>query len=182
MISNRGDGLQDRLNNFTLTLLDAGRKEVFQVEKQSAPSLAVEISVVSDSDRMAGNVRRNFFSDCGVRGKEIDAFTRIAAFIKSGVDRDAAIVSLGKIPTVNWPADQAAELLDVLIESMRKASTDERSSDAGLAAWQFAETLSTLLPAAEGKARRAILSDLGVRRSHRDCVRTDGVRQRDYCS
>ena len=164
VISNRGDGLQDRLNNFTLTLLDAGRKEVFQVEKQSAPSLAVEISVVSDSDRMAGNVRRATFSAIvGVRGKEIDAFTRIAAFIKSGVDRDAAIVSLGKIPTVNWPADQAAGLLDVLIESMRKASTDERSSDAGLAAWQFAETLSTLLPAAEGKARRAILSDLGVR-------------------
>jgi putative heme-binding domain-containing protein len=49
------------------------------------------------------------------------------------------------------------------MESMRAASTDDRASDAGLAAWQFAENLTTLLPPAEGKARRAVLADLGIR-------------------
>ena len=54
-------------------------------------------------------------------------------------------------------------LLDALVGTMQKASAEERSSDAGLAAWQFAENLTTLLPAAEGRARRAVLADLGVR-------------------
>jgi hypothetical protein len=46
---------------------------------------------------------------------------------------------------------------------MHKSTAAERSSDAGLAAWQFAEDLTTLLPPAEGKARRKILAGLGVR-------------------
>ena len=54
-------------------------------------------------------------------------------------------------------------LLDTLVDGMKQASSEERSSDAGLAAWQFAENLTTLLPAAEGKARRKVLADLGVR-------------------
>lgn len=47
-------------------------------------------------------------------------------------------------------------MLNALIASMRTATVEQRSSDAGLAAWQFAENLTTLLPAAEGK--RAVLT------------------------
>ena len=52
---------------------------------------------------------------------------------------------------------------EALITSIKAAPAEQRSSDAGLAAWQFAENLTRLLPAAEGKARRAVLAELGVR-------------------
>jgi len=109
-------------------------------------------------------IRRAVFDAIvGVKGKETEAFLAIAPFIKDGVDRDAGIRALARIPLTSWPADGAGELADAVIASIKAATPEERSSDAGLAAWQFAENLTRLLPAAEGGARRAILADLGVR-------------------
>jgi putative heme-binding domain-containing protein len=163
VIFNRGD-LGDRLADFSLVVLDADRREVFRLDRQPAPSLAAEFAVVDQATRLSGAVRRAAFQAlAGVRGREQDAFMRIARFVRDGVDRDAAIRALERIPRANWPVEQAAPLLDALMASMRTASTDERASDAGLAAWQFAENLTTLLPPAEGRARRAALADLGVR-------------------
>jgi putative heme-binding domain-containing protein len=163
VIFNRGE-LGDRLADFSLVVLDGDRRELFRLDRQPAPSLAAEFTVVDQATRLSGAVRRAAFGAlAGVRGREQDAFTRIATFVREGVDRDAGIRALERIPRANWPVDQAGPLLDALMESMRTASTDERASDAGLAAWQFAENLTTLLPPAEGRARRAALADLGIR-------------------
>ncbi len=164
VIHNREGGLGDRLKGFTLKVLDKDRREVFKLEKQPAPTPRAELPLTSEAERTAAAVRRAAFAAlAGVRGRETETFGRIATFVKSGVDRDAAIRALATIPTAQWPAAEAAPLLDTLIGGMKQASTEERSSDAGLAAWQFAENLTTLLPAAEGRARRAVLADLGVR-------------------
>ncbi len=165
VIHNRGEAdLGNRLADFTLIALDAGRAETYRLDKQPAPSLAAEFRLASDADRTATAIRRAVFDAIvGVKGKEAEAFRAIAPFIEQGVDRDAAIRALSRIPLAAWPADGAGTLADALIESIRAATPEERSSDAGLAAWQFAENLTRLLPAAEGKARRAILADLGVR-------------------
>ena len=134
------------------------------MENQPAPERSAEIAVASEEARLTAAVRRAAFGAlAGVRGRENEVFERIAPFVISGEDRDAAIAALEKIPLAQWPAAQAAPMLDALLESMRTATVEQRSSDAGLAAWQFAENLTTLLPAAEGKARRADLADLGVR-------------------
>ena len=164
VIFNREQQYADRLANFTLTVLDKDRTPVFRLEHLPTPSLAAEYTVVDEKVRLSGAVRRAAFTAlAGVRGREQDAFTRIARFVREGVDRDAGIRALERIPRANWPVEQAVPLLDALMESMRSASTDDRASDAGLAAWQFAENLTTLLPPAEGKARRAVLADLGIR-------------------
>lgn len=164
VVFNRGDGLAGRLKDFKLTILDGERQEVFKVENQPAPEASAEIAVASEEARLTAAVRRAAFGAlAGVRGREQEVFERIAPFVIKGEDRDAAIAALEKIPVAQWPAAQAAPMLDALIASMRTASVEQRSSDAGLAAWQFAENLTTLLPAAEGKARRAELADLGVR-------------------
>jgi putative heme-binding domain-containing protein len=165
VIHNRGEGdLTKRLDGFSLVALNTAREEVFRVQQQPAPSLAAEFAVTSEAERTAGAVRRAVFAAiAGVRGKERESFTRLASFIRTGVDRDAAIRAATRIPVQQWPAEEASPLLDALVASMREASAEERSSDAGLAAWQFAENLTTLLPGPEGKARRAVLADLGVR-------------------
>lgn len=164
VIHNRGSGFESRLNGFTLQVLDDKRQPVFSVAGQPAPAPRAEVLLVSESDRLARAVRRAAFAAlAGVRGRETETFSRIAPFVKSGDDRDAAIAALEKIPLAQWPTEEAAPLLTSLLDSMRSATLEQRASDAGLAAWQFAENLTTLLPAAEGKAQRAILTDLGVR-------------------
>ena len=164
VIHNREGALGERLKSFTLKVLDGARGEVFAVEKQPAPTPAAEIALASDAARTAAAIRRAAFTAlAGVRGREADVFARIAPFVNSDADRDAAIAALSTISPALWPADGAADLVATLVAGLKKRSAEERSSDAGLAAWQFAERLTTLLPPAEGKARRAELAELGVR-------------------
>jgi putative heme-binding domain-containing protein len=164
VIHNREGSLGERLKNFTLRVLDAQRGDGFVVEKQPAPAPAAEIQLASDAARTAAAIRRAAFAAvAGVRGKEAVAFGRVARYVTSDGDRDAAIRALSTIPLSAWPADGAGDLVGALVDWLRTRSAEERSSDSGLAAWQFAERLSTLLPPAEGKGRRAELAALGVR-------------------
>ncbi|MFM7109431.1 MAG: PVC-type heme-binding CxxCH protein [Planctomycetaceae bacterium] len=154
-------GVAGRLYDRMLPLLSTGTAGRIELP---APRPKDEIAVANEADMRASAIRRAVFGAIvGVKGREQEAFRTIAAFVRSGVDRDAAVRALSRIPVANWPADEAPALLDALVAGMRKASAEERSTDAGLAAWQFAETVTTLLPAADGKTRRAELADLGVR-------------------
>jgi putative heme-binding domain-containing protein len=165
VIANRGEGsLGNRLNNFTLLVLDGNRDEVFRLEQQPAPSLSTEFELIGEEVRLASAIRRAALAAMvSVPGRETEAFRLIAPYVRTGVDRDAAIAALLTIPREKWPVEEAAELLEPLIESLRAFSTEQRSSDAGLAAWQFAENVSRLLPPGEGAKARAVLADLGVR-------------------
>ncbi len=164
MIHNRQGALGTRLKEFKITVLDGDRKEVFMAENQPAPELTAEFEMAPKPEMLAVAVRRAAFAAlAGVRGRERETFEKLAPYVRSGVDRDAAIRALATIPISAWPADQAEPLLDALTGAMKAATAAERASDSGLAAWQFAENLTTLLPPAEGKARRAVLADLGVR-------------------
>jgi len=165
VVHNRGEGgLAKRLDGFTLVALDANRAEVFRAEKQPAPAPAAEFALTSEAERLAGSVRRAVFAALvGVKGREEEAFRRIAPFIRAGIDRDDAIRAVSRISVASWPAEEAAGLVGPLVEAIRASSTQERSSDAGLAAWQFAEALTTRLPPEDGRARRRELADLGVR-------------------
>ncbi|NDC62692.1 MAG: dehydrogenase, partial [Planctomycetia bacterium] len=164
VVRHRRGILGERLKNFTLVVLDDGRKEVFSVEAKADSSLAAEIPLVSQAGRREVAVRRAAMQAlAGVRGREAESFRTIAPFVRDGIERDAAIAAILRIPLAQWPAEEAAPLVDALIASLKTASPEARSTDEGLAAWQLAENLTTLLPAAEGKARRALLADLGIR-------------------
>jgi putative heme-binding domain-containing protein len=165
VIHNRGEGdLSKRLDGFSMVALDKGRNEVFRSGPQPTPSLAAEFPLTDTAEKLAGEIRRAIFrAIAGIKGRERESFTTIAPFIRAGVDRDAAIQAVSRMPLRHWPAEEAAPLLDPLVAALRTASADDRASDAGLAAWQFAESLTALLPAAEGKAWRGKLADLGVR-------------------
>ena len=115
-------------------------------------------------DSTAAPIRRAVFDAlAGIKGREVEAFTRLLPFIRDGVDRDAAIRAASRIPPASWPMTGAIETVDALIGSLRESSVDQRASESGLAAWQFAENLSRLLPPAEGRPRRGVLAGLGVR-------------------
>jgi putative heme-binding domain-containing protein len=165
IVVRHADGLnKDRLKNFNLVVLDADRRETFRGEAKAAESLVTAVVLESASARQVAAARRAAFQAlAGLRGHEAETFSLLAGFVRDDMDRDAAIGALATIPVAQWPAGEAATTLPPLLAWLRSATAAERSSDAGLAIWQFAERLTTLLPAAEGKARRAELADLGVR-------------------
>src|SRR4029077_16949080 len=63
----------------------------------------------------------------------------------------------------DWPKDEAGTLLDSIVGYLRKLPVAERTSADALDALQFAESLTALLPAADGRAIRKELAEIGVR-------------------
>jgi putative heme-binding domain-containing protein len=118
----------------------------------------------STDDAATGPLRRAALAAlAGVRGREADAFSRLSRFIRDDIERDAAIRAAARIPVTFWSSGDPPALVAALVASLRAASAEERADDAGLAAWQFAEQLTTVLPPEEGRPWREELAELGVR-------------------
>ncbi|MCA9154827.1 MAG: discoidin domain-containing protein, partial [Planctomycetales bacterium] len=162
-IYNRTEGdLGNRLNNFTIKVLDESRNVVFSQEKNPTPKPSVEFAL--EGGGPAGLVRRAAMNALtSVRGQETQTFERLSSFVTEGTDALAAIRALRRIPRQAWPAEQARPLLDASMALVRKIPTAERTSPAALDVLEFSESLATLLPAEEAKQARAELRELGVR-------------------
>src|SRR5207248_3086568 len=105
VVYNRTDGaLGSRLNNFTVRLLDADRRTVFQKVKNPAPKEKAEFAVGSSSPERV--VRRSaMLALTSVRGKEADAFKAIAKFLADDAERQPAAQALLRIPANEWPKE-----------------------------------------------------------------------------
>jgi putative heme-binding domain-containing protein len=98
-----------------------------------------------------------------VRGQELPTFKALARFIRAGVDRDAAVRAILRIPSTYWPADDARPLADVILAHVRGLPANKRTTPAALDAMQLGEALAALLPATEAQRVRRELGELGVR-------------------
>jgi len=156
------DNLGKRLDGFTLTVLDAGKNVIFRKSDNPAPKVSVEIKL-SGEDPVTAVRRAAMNALISVRGQEAKTFQTLAGFVKGNVDRTSAIRALQRIPTQFWPKDDAQPLLDVVLTAVRAIPVADRTTPEALDTLNFAETLSTLLPAADAKKVRAELSELGVR-------------------
>lgn len=154
--------IPDRLNNFTLKVLDEKRGEIFKKEKIAAPNPSVSITL--EGGGPASLVRRAaMMALTHVRGQESKTFTALSKFVKDDVDRVTAIRALQRLPRSAWPKDDAAPLVNVLVASIQNTPAAERTSPAALDTMEFADALTTLLPPADAKRIRGILGELGVR-------------------
>jgi putative heme-binding domain-containing protein len=162
-VYNRTDGnLGSRLNNFTLKVLDAKRGTAFQKANNPTPAVKATFALGTESPERV--IRRAaMLGLTSVRGKEAASFAAIAKFVKDDAERHAAVIALNRIPAAEWPKDQANPLLDSIIGYVRKLPVADRTSDEALDAIQFAESLSRLLPADEGRVARKELGEIGVR-------------------
>src|SRR5262249_56777302 len=81
VIWNRTDGnFGNRLNNYTLKVLDARKNVVFQQPKQPAPDPRAVFEVGGESaERVIRRAAMNALTS--VRGKEADAFQSLAKFL-----------------------------------------------------------------------------------------------------
>ena len=163
IIYNRGDGdLGSRLANFTIKVLDEKRAEVFLREKNNAPRVSVAFELGGGGPESL--VRRAAMNALTyVRGQESKAFATLSKFVKEDVDRASAIRALQRLPRATWPKDEATPLLNVLVASIQKTPAADRTSPASLDALEFADALTTLLPADQAKTFRKTLGELGVK-------------------
>jgi putative heme-binding domain-containing protein len=156
------DGLGKRLNGFTLKVLDADKRMIFQQTKQPAPEVKATYEVGGeDPERVLR--RAAMVALVSVRGEEEATFRSLAKFLKDDADRAAAVQALLRIPAKHWPKEQAGATLDTLLAYVRKVPAAERTTPSVLDAMQLADGLAALLPLAEAKAVRKELGELGVR-------------------
>ena len=154
--------IPDRLKNFSLIVLDEHRAEVFKREKLPAPKVSVSFPL--EGGGSASLVRRAAMTALTyVRGQESKTFGLLSPFLKDDIERGSAIRALQRLPQSSWPKDAAPELIGVLIASIQKLPTADRTSTTALDTLEFADALSTLLPPDDAKKTRAILGELGVR-------------------
>jgi putative heme-binding domain-containing protein len=163
VIYNRTDGnLGSRLNGFTLRVLDAGRKAVWERRNVPAPAEKAEFAVGGPDPGRA--VRRAAMAALpSVRGQEVETFKALARFVRDDADRPAAVQALLRIPADHWPKEEAAPLLNDVLAAVRRIPVQERTTLAALDALQLADNLASLLPLAEARRVRKELGELGVR-------------------
>lgn len=163
LVHNRTDGdLGKRLDGYTLQILDRSRQPVFERSGLPAPDPVATIRL-GEGDP-ADLVRRAAMNALvSIPGKEKEAFSAIAGFVKNGVDRGTAMHALLAIPVKSWPKDEALPLLGSVLSFLKETPVAERTSPAAADAMQLGESLAALLPAEEALRVRRELRELGVR-------------------
>jgi putative heme-binding domain-containing protein len=163
MIYNRTDGeLGKRLDGFTLKLLDRNRGVVYEKKNLPAPPVKARYEVGGESpERLIRRAAMNAL--LSVRGKEAETFKALARFVRDDSERAAAVAAILRIPSSQWPQEEARPLLDSLLAYVRKVPVGDRTTPAVLDALQLADNLASQLPLVEAKAIRKELGELGVR-------------------
>ncbi|MCB9941338.1 MAG: c-type cytochrome [Planctomycetaceae bacterium] len=162
-IYNRTEGsLGERLNDFTLKVLDDTRAEVFKSEGNPAPKKSVEFAL--EGGGPASTIRRAAMHALTfVRGKELETFQALAKFVKEDQDRIAAVRALQRLPRKTWPPEEAPALTEVLLDVIKKMPAADRTTPSAADTFEFVDALTRLLPADQAKITRAELGELGVR-------------------
>ncbi len=95
-------------------------------------------------------------------GHEAETFNTLAALVKSGTERNAAVASLQRIPRKIWPKEQAEALVASLVEFLQKVPVEQRTEPEVIAAFQFASDLAALLPPEAARVAGKTLRSIGV--------------------
>ncbi len=163
VVYNRTDGdLGKRLEGFTLKILDHDRQVVLRKDKNAAPAVKATFEL-GGSDAATTIRAAAMLALTAVRGEEAKTFKTLASLVKDSNDRLSAVRALQRIPRQFWPKEDAQPLADLMLAHIRQIPTKERTSPAALDALEFADGLTTLMPADLAKKYRADLGELGVR-------------------
>jgi putative heme-binding domain-containing protein len=162
-VYNRGDGdFGQRLDGFTIKVLDKSRKEVFRKDGIPAPDGSATFELNGGDQKRA--IRRAAMTALvEVRGQEANAFKKLSKYVNDDLDRITAIRALQRIGKDHWPREDAAALLAVVVAYLRKLPVTDRTSPEALDAMEFAHSLASLLPPRDAKKARAELAEIGVR-------------------
>ncbi|MCA9113988.1 MAG: HEAT repeat domain-containing protein [Planctomycetaceae bacterium] len=150
----------DRLEGFRLVVLDAGRQQVYEKNGNPAPPRSVRFQLQGDP---AGVIRRSAINaSTSLPGSEVEVFHALAALVKRGDERHAAVRALHRIPRRLWPQDEIRPLVNSLVEYAREVPPTDRTLPSVLDSLQLGNDLASLLPRQEASRIRKEIGDLGV--------------------
>lgn len=100
-----------------------------------------------------------------IPGHEAESFTTLADLLQKeqGEVRAAAVRSLRRIPSEQWPKEQLAPLAQAIVKLVEATPSAERATPALIETIQLGEELAGALPAEQGTPIRKSLRELGVR-------------------
>jgi putative heme-binding domain-containing protein len=170
-IYNRREGdLGQRLEGFTLRVLDADRHEVFKRTGVPAPESKVQVDLEGGGgDVLVRRAAMNALTY--VRGQEAKTFDTLASLLLAGdeaaggsaADLLPAIRAMQHLGRQYWNKQQVKPLLEVILPAVRSLPVADRTGEAALDELQFADELASLLPVDEARQIRGQLRELGVR-------------------
>lgn len=90
------------------------------------------------------------------------SFRRLARFVREGIERQTAVLSLLRIEKKNWPQDEIPSLAEAILHYAEDVPEGDRTSPAFLNSVQLGNDLAWMLDAERGGPIRRRLDDLGV--------------------
>jgi len=133
----------ERLHNFKVTVLDIHRKPVWTKENNPAPLESTRFALYSNpADRLRLSA---IAAATSIPGREAEVFATLAQFVKDGVEREASIQALRRLPKAKLPKDQLKPLAETLLAQVSKLPAKERSEPAALDALQLGSDLAGVL-------------------------------------
>lgn len=174
-----GEGIARRLDGFTLTILDAKKREVFSRTGISAPPKKAAIAV-RGVDPAAALPRAAITAYVSMPEQQPAAFGTLAKLIARGQHVHAAATGLRALPRNHWNAAGALDAAPALAAWAKKVPDERRTDREFVEVMQVAEELAGLLPAQRASALRRHLRELRVAvfvvRTVREQMRFDTTR------
>ncbi|MDB6077501.1 MAG: hypothetical protein JWO82_1248 [Akkermansiaceae bacterium] len=153
-------GYEDRLKGFTLTVLDADRKEIFKQGDNPAPRLSSRIDVTTDP---VGDIRRSAIHALTSLGKAPDqVFAGLVGLIRKGDQIVPAARAISELPHTAWSKELADPAAAGLVTWAGKVPTEDRTSQDYTEVVQVANDLTGLMTPDRAATARKVLKDLRV--------------------
>jgi len=153
-------GYEDRLDKFTLILLDAERREIWKKVNNPAPQLSAKVEVPNDP---SAGVRRSAIRALVSIGQEpAKVFAGLVELIKRDEQVVAAAKAISQLPRASWPKELADPAAAGLVSWAQKVPVEGRTSQDYIEVVQVANDLAALLPPDRAAVARKVLKDLRV--------------------
>lgn len=181
VVWNRTEGeLGKRLEGFTLSILDSGRRDVFK--KVGIPAPDSNVAVPTGGDPLGALRRAAIRASVTMNSDYPGVFRSLAALIGKGEQPVAAVQGLRVIPRENdnWPKDAAGTAAKGIVDWAKSVPAGERTSQDYVSTVQFATDLAGLLAPGDASALLGQLKQLRVAvyvvRTVREQMRFDTTR------
>ncbi len=159
-IYNRANGLSNRLEGFTVSVLDGKRQTVTKSEGNKATEEPMTIAFKADPS--AGLVRSAINALVSTGTKQAETFKLLSDQVQSGHERTAAASAMLRLPRTVWTEDSARGAVISLIDWAKLVPATDRTSQDFLEATQATSELAGALPGPQSAVIRKALRELSV--------------------
>ena len=161
IIWNRGDGnLGQRLQGFTIQVLDDNRNKVFERRNIPAPKRNTTVQLQGDPRSDIRNA--TIAAAVHLVPDETSTFDAFADYIQNNQSRGEAVRGMARLPKRSWNHAKILPLVENIIKNVSAMSANQRSMPRALDEISLGKKLASALPVSQAKAIRKRLSDLGI--------------------